>query len=238
MEKFSSKGVIRESWNLFKVHWGVLWGALAVVIAVNVALGYASDKQDASTVFLVSVFSLLVGYYLQLGLMRLSLDLIDGKQASVRQLFDEYPLVLRYIGASIVYSLIVIAGLLLLIVPGIIWSIKYSQYGFLMLDKNLGVMESISMSGKVTDGAKTELFWIGIVVGLLMLVSIIPFGLGLIATIPMSVLVGPLLYRRLVKRHEGQGTVEISPASTVPQQPTAVDSETPTPFVPLDQEKS
>jgi uncharacterized membrane protein len=204
---------------------------------LNIVLGVASEAQDASLAFAVSVFSLFVGYYVQLGLMRLSLNIVDGKSASVRQLFDEYSLVLRYIGASIVYGVIILAGLLLLIVPGIIWSIKYSQYGFLMLDKNLGIMESISMSGKITNGAKMELLWIGIIVGLLMFVSIIPLGLGLIATIPMSVLVGPLLYRRLMVRHEGQGTADISSASAVPEPPKPTDAETPAPFVPPEQEK-
>ena len=233
MEKFSSKGVIRESWNLFKVHWNVLWGALAVVLALNIVFGFVSEQQDPPVTFVVSVLSLLVGYYVQLGLMRLSLNVVDGKQVTVRQLFDEHRLVVRYIGASIVYGAIVIVGFLLLIVPGIVWSLKYSQYGFLMLDKNLGVMESLSMSGKITNGAKMELVWIGIVVGLLVLVSMIPLGLGLIATIPMSVLVGPLLYRRLVKRYEGQGTVETAPTRLEPEIATPTNVETPAPFVPL-----
>jgi hypothetical protein len=232
MQPFITKGVIRESWELFKQHWAVLWGALGVVILVNVVFSLATERQSPEVTFAISILSFLVTRYIQLGLMRVSLNVAAGRPAAVMQLFGEHQKLLRYIGASIVYGVIVVCGLLLLIIPGIVWSIKYGYYGLLILDKNMKVFDAISMSGKMTEGAKMQLFGVAILMILLTLVSIIPLGLGLLVTVPMAVVLTPLLYVKLLARHEGQVT-QGSEKETAQATPETQTLESAQPFVPL-----
>ena len=52
-------------------------------------------------------------------------------------------MLLRYLGASILYGLMVAVGIIFLVIPGIYLAIKYQFYGILIVDKNLDIMASL-----------------------------------------------------------------------------------------------
>lgn len=222
MQPFTTKGVIRESWELFKKHWGILWGALLIAGVIQLALTVHKDQKNFLIIVIVSLVGFVVARLLQLGQMRISLNLVDAKPAHIIQLFGEHHLLLRFIGASILYGLIVLAGIFLLVVPAFVWGIRYGYFMYALLDKNVGIVESLKMSAALTDGVKLDLFWFMLVLLALVVASALPFGLGLIATIPMCILSSTLLYRRLLARRE---PVAASPEPTTPSAPA--------PFTPL-----
>ena len=219
MQPFTTTGVIRESWELFKKHWGVLWGALIIAGVIQIVLTVPEEQKNPFIIFVVSLVGFVVARLLQLGQMRISLNIVDAKPAHVIQLFGEHRLLLRFIGASVLYGLIVLAGIILLVVPAFVWGIKYGYFMYALLDKNVGVVESLKMSAALTDGAKLDLFWFMLVLVALVVVSALPLGLGLIATIPMAILSSTLLYRRLLVRREA---VSSTPAPVVPPPPAPV----------------
>ena len=49
----------------------------------------------------------------------------DGQQPRYGDLFGDLPTLWRYIAGNLLYSLIILGGLLLLVIPGVIWSIQY-----------------------------------------------------------------------------------------------------------------
>jgi len=76
----------------------------------------------------VAISVALVNMILNMGVTRISLRMCDARRAEFGDLFSCYPLLLRYLAGAALYSLICLGGFLLLIVPGIVWSIKFSQY--------------------------------------------------------------------------------------------------------------
>ena len=58
---------------------------------------------------------------------------------------------------SILFSLIVGAGAVLLVIPGIIWALKYSFGFFAVLDRSLSPRAALRFSGKITQGYKGKL---------------------------------------------------------------------------------
>ena len=77
-----------------------------------------------------------------------------------------------------IWILITIGGTFLLVIPGVIWGVKYGLCGFAVMDKALSAREAIRFSGKITQGYKGKLFscWlISVVSGQLAL----PLVLGL-----------------------------------------------------------
>jgi hypothetical protein len=68
----------------------------------------------------------------------------------------------------------------------------------LILDKGLNPFAAIGHSFVVTKGYVWRMFWIAILVAFIMLVSIIPVGIGLIWSLPLGGLILPVIYKRLV----------------------------------------
>jgi len=89
-------------------------------------------------------------------------------------------------GGTIIYGLIVCAGLLLLIVPGIIWALKYSLYGYFVIDRNMGPLEALKASAEATEGAKGELFSLALLLFGVQILGLICLCVGLLFTIPLA----------------------------------------------------
>ena len=53
-------------------------------------------------------------------------------------------------------------GMILLLIPGIVWGLKYSLCLIIALDKKLSPIQAIKLSGKITQGYKAKLFLLSI----------------------------------------------------------------------------
>jgi hypothetical protein len=84
------------------------------------------------------------------------------------------------LGVSIVVGLVVLAGLLLFIVPGIILSCIFFVAVPVALVERAGVGEAMRRSARLTSGARAAIFGVSVVMGL------ITRGIGWIATAPFS----------------------------------------------------
>ncbi len=194
---------------------GVILGAFSIL--ENIASFLAGPNKPDSTVVIFSLIGLLVliarlgvQNLLQIGLTRIQLNVVDDKPVQFEQLFVAEGLFWRYLGASILVGLIVFGGLLLLIVPGIIWAIKYQFALPLVVDKKLDVITAIKTSGTMTKGHKGWLFGFAIVLGLLNIAGFLAFGVGLLFTIPITIMAQIYVYRQL----ESAKSTEINASQT------------------------
>lgn len=228
MHTFSIKEIIGTSWRLFTNHWGVLLGTLLIVMLLNGAFSFATEVvgDDSPGGVVITLCSIAVSIVVQLGMYRMWLDLTRGKEVRVEQLFSEYLLSPRYLGASIAYFIMIFVGFLLFIIPGIYLSIKYGYYGYAMVDRRLSITDSFKLSAQITEGYKWQLLLLGLAYAGLVIVSIIPLGLGLLATIPMAMIGGAITYITLLSLSE-------QPTMMTPPSPDTPLNDTPAPFVPL-----
>ena len=86
----------------------------------------------------------------------------------------------RYIGLSIVVSIVIFVGLLLLIVPGIIFIRRYFLSQYALIDQDLSIGESMHASNKLSKGRSGSVFGIIGVDILISLANIIPVIGGII----------------------------------------------------------
>jgi uncharacterized membrane protein len=152
--------------------------------------------------FVLYVAGIFFSFLLQLNFIRILLSYLDGTKLPIRELFVYNPKLWRFIGASILYGLIVLGGLILLIIPGLIWAIKYSLYPYTIIDKNDRAVQAIKRSGELTSGAKLQLLVFFIILGAINILGIIAFGIGLLITIPLTNLAIVYVYRRLSTQTE------------------------------------
>lgn len=173
---------------------------LIISFVVNSLPGAISSSLNSKASLLGFLISL-IGWGLQLivglGLVHIALNLNDGKKVSYSSLFQHSHLLIPYLFASILYGLIVVAGLILLIIPGIIWAIKYQYFTYFMVDKDLGPIEALKKSAATTNGAKWNLFLLRILLGLINILGALCLGIGLFVTIPIGMLAEAHVFRKL-----------------------------------------
>jgi uncharacterized membrane protein len=147
----------------------------------------------------------IVQFWLTLGLMTYFLKTARGESAEFTDLFTAGPVLLRAIGISFLYGLLFIIGLILLVVPGFIILMMFSPALLVLIDQNVGVMESLSMSRQATNGNKLTLFALYIIMAFVApLIILLTCGLGLFFVQPFALILFCVCYLAMT----GQTTAE------------------------------
>jgi len=92
------------------------------------------------------------------GVINISLKFSKGENATVSDIFSWLPVFFKLLAGQILYLLIVLGGTILLVVPGIIWGIKFSFFSYAILDKKMGPIAALKESARITQGNKWNLF--------------------------------------------------------------------------------
>ena len=137
-----------------------------------------------------------------MGLIKIALRFCDKEKGEFAELFSCFPLFFKYLFGSILCMLIVLGGMILLIIPGIIWSIKFQFFTYFIIDKGLGPIEALKRSSAITKGAKWDLFIFGLLLGLINLLGALCLLVGLFATIPTTIVAMAFVYRKLLAQTE------------------------------------
>ena len=137
----------------------------------------------------------LFGAWLTVGLALYFVKVARGQRPEIGVLFSGGPFFVTYVLATILVTLAVTFGFILLIVPGVILSLMFGQYLYLIVDRNLGVMDSISSSIRIMDGNKMTVFtiWLVAIIGGLVCI-VFTCCLGGFAVVPYWVLLGAVCY--------------------------------------------
>ncbi|MEK7560378.1 MAG: hypothetical protein AAB539_00265 [Patescibacteria group bacterium] len=201
MEKqFSKKEALRVGLEMTRRHFGFLLIVLLTAVLTGVLLDSTSDllagfALPVKAAGMVAVA--LIAFMIEFGTIRIALCLADGKAAHLGDLFSPARLLWKYIAATILYWVIIACGLFLLIVPGIIWAIKFGYYPYVILDKGLGPFAALNGSARITNGAKLELFFFGALLIAINIAGLMALVAGLLVTIPLTMIASAFVYRRL-----------------------------------------
>jgi len=231
--EFSKREIITSSWNIMKPHLSLLILAILFIFGLNLLLSalqeeILSDIKAQSILFTIAAFLFQMG--LNLGMLRISLNIINNKEVNFSQLFGSFDVLIPYILATIVLIAIlliaaspgiilllvsvsadwdsmsnleapddwsVIIPIILIIIPAVYISVRLQFYNYFLLDEETGIIESIKRSAEISKGYVGELFLLGAVLSIIILVSIIPLGLGLLISIPLSTMATSYVYLKL-----------------------------------------
>jgi uncharacterized membrane protein len=187
-------------WEVYWKNVGTLIVIALVVFAINVAVGLVGTALGGGAVVqvIVQFVGFLVGMLLSLGWLRVSLEITRGVRPEVGDLFKAQGYG-PYLLASILFAIGLYIGLILLIVPGIIFACVFGFYGFVIAERGdgVGVMESLQRSADITRGHRWQLFGLGVVIFLINIVGLIACFVGLLFTIGISILAWAYAYRTL-----------------------------------------
>jgi hypothetical protein len=185
---------IEFGWSLVKSHFWFFVGIFLLFFALSFMM-YGAGAIGTRIVLGLLVSGISIGYF------KLSLDLADGKSPEFKELFSCFSLLLKYLAANVVYCVVVAVGLALLVVPGIIWAVQFGFFPYVIVSERLGPLSALRKSSSLTVGVKNRLVIFAFALLGINLLGLIPFGLGLILTIPLSVIAVAHVFRQLEKMH-------------------------------------
>lgn len=139
-------------------------GIVATIIFFLITGGVASVARYSfdtySGVGLQGVWTLLC-LPLSWGYVAFFLNLVRGLDISYERLFDGYKDFVRIFLAGFLMAICQMVGFVLLIVPGIIASLMFSQTYFIMKDDpQISASDAMKRSMEMMNGHKMELFWL------------------------------------------------------------------------------
>ena len=190
MEKtFSIGDAFREARAILKTNFWLIIGqylliSLGLGIMFSVLFGRGALVGGIITGYIFAKWSL---SYVRKGSFKYE-DLFEGVTLTK---FVYFICALFLVGISIV------GGLLLLVIPGIIFAVRLSFVKYLIVEKDLKPMAALRESKRITKGNRWKLFWLYVVVFLVNLLGFICIIIGLFYTLPLTRLVIASVYKKL-----------------------------------------
>lgn len=162
------------------------------------------------------VVSILISYMW----IRFVLNLIDKKDANPFKK-ESFPTLSQYwnlFKTMIIYSLCVLVGFILFIVPGFYVAGRLLFAVYISIEKNQGARVTIKEAWRMTEGYGWILFWKSFVIGLFIALGFIAFFVGSFITYPMGMIVMGMLYRDFLKMKSAQPSFAQLPKEPIVEQ--------------------
>ncbi|GAA2058148.1 hypothetical protein [Williamsia deligens] len=202
--QFSIGSALSYGWSKFSGNVGS-WLLIALVsVLVNVVInlafrGFSTDDLTTTTSALSivgSIVSFVVGVLFQAAYIRGALDECDGRKPNLGAFFRFQNLGAVF-GLVIVVGLVVGIGFVLLIIPGLVL-LYLTWYALTFaIDRNDGFGAAFSNTFRLTTQHFGQLFPLAIVCFLLNVVGAVLCLVGLLVTIPVTLIAGTYAYRVL-----------------------------------------
>jgi len=207
-KNFSFEDVLGSGWRTTKANLGFFIGVgllylisfLPVIAQPSVGLLVMLDV-SRSSIYTVAILLKIIEWAIEIvfsiGLIKIALAFCNGRKPAIGTLFNFSDCFWRYTATFILYKLIVIAGMLLLIVPGIFWMTKFCLCFYFVVDRGLGPIKALKASSRTTMGIKWQLLGFIILCTIINILGILCLGLGLLVTYPIVLIAEAIVYRQL-----------------------------------------
>ena len=161
----------------------IIYGAIsfAITMVQEATVGTTGDIAAS----LVEIIVTLILFPLGVGLGLLGIRRAAGKETPVSTRWEPYSQAIPLIVMFILMAVLIVAGFLLLILPGIYLSIAYSFAPYLIVEKNMGVWTALETSRKAITAYWWRYFGLMLVALLLVIIGLIPVFIGLIWVVPI-----------------------------------------------------
>lgn len=222
MQSFSIKEAFTFAWNTFKKEPWLYGGIALVVIAISFVVNRIAGEMGGMIGSLLSLVAVLIQWWVYLAFARIALAAHAGQPVSFKMLTEvKWDTYYKFALAMILSGIIVFIGLVLLIVPGIIAQLMLSMVVFVALEKHMGVIDMLKESRRLTDGHKWTLFGFMLIVAVMNIIGALIFGIGLLVTVPLTILAMAHVYKKLDQRVQVEPVAKPMPAPAAPAAPAA-----------------
>jgi uncharacterized membrane protein len=172
-----NKMLMAQARESLRGKWGLAIGVMVVFTLIMVAIEFIPVAGW--------IITLIIGGPFTVGLAIFSLALSRNQDPKFSQLFAGFNKFGVALGAYLLQALFVFLWSLLLIIPGIIAALSYSQTYFIIAESDsIGSLEAISKSKKLMMGNRWKLFCLGLRFIGWALLCILTLGIGFLWLTP------------------------------------------------------
>lgn len=209
---FSIDGVIKEAWQRVSGTKGMIIAGfivymvvvqlLSLVLGMILGVGYAASGSEAGIgmavlQMLVGILAAAVGYPFLAGINMLGIRRAADQPISFNEMFSHFGLFAPLFITGLVMTLLVYLGMLILVLPGIYLSVAYLLAIPLVVERKLSPWQALEASRKAITQHWFKVFGLFLVLGVIMIVSAIPLGIGLVWSLPLAIISVGVLYRNI-----------------------------------------
>jgi hypothetical protein len=196
---FSIVEALEFGWHKTRQHSGLLFQVLLSLFALQVVSAIVGKVLEHTAVgFFASLGLVVLSVWMSAGATRIILRLAGGHATHLSDLLPPAKLVWHFFCASVLAGLAILAGFALLILPGVFLLVRLSMVRFAVLD-GADIVGSLRRSWHETHGHFWRLLGFFLALVGLNVIGAILFIVGLLITIPVSVLAYAHVYLKLKK---------------------------------------
>ena len=205
---FSIGQVLSESWARVKGTKGIIivgfivfYVALMIVTSILGAVFglLGANEESLVMMFIGQVVASLVGtalaYPFFAGVNMIGIRRAADQELSFNEIFSHFNKLTPILITSLVMSVLIQIGFLLLIVPGLYLSVAYMLAIPLVVERGLSPWQALETSRKAISQHWFKASGLCALLGLLVIVGMLPLGIGLIWVIPLFVVALGVFYR-------------------------------------------
>jgi len=198
MHTISVRESLRFGWETFKKRPLFFIGVVvAVIVVTSILTSVTPENPRAAFPVLLTIAVLALNMLIEMGLVAFAIKAHDDvEKVTLHDLWHPQAF-LKYVGVKILTGIIVILGLILLVVPGVIAALALMFATYLVIERNLGPVDALKESVRITKGNRWKLFLLALAMLALNILGAIALLVGLLITIPVSLLALAHVYRTL-----------------------------------------
>ena len=168
-----NKELMAEARASLSGNWGLAVGTFLVFMIIVGSIQLIPTIGDVLFLFIAGPMSV--------GISMFSLSLSRNENARLEQIFEGFRNYGTVLGAYLLMAVFIILWALLLIIPGIIAAIAYSQTFYILAeDDTIGSMEALRKSKEMMNGYKWKYFCLGLRFIGWVLVCVLTLGIGVL----------------------------------------------------------
>lgn len=190
--------------------WGKLWKYFLELLLVTIisflvefpTIGFTGENLDffdknffSIDLFIISfqgvgafiLFSVVLYIFfilpLEYGLSYIHLLVARGSKFKVKDMFIVFDNYWNAVFANLLVHTIIGLGIVVLIIPGIVFACKLSFVSYLIVDKKMDAVEAVKQSWEMTNGYSWSIFFVGFLTMFVFILGALIFGVGAVIAI-------------------------------------------------------
>ncbi len=216
MNSFSRQKILLESWQILKENPVFIIGFFLFIFLISIAPNFLIndfnlEKEVVNNTpivyqILIFILQIIISYIL----IRVLLLIVDKRPLNKENILPSNQMFYNFTIGTIIYDI----GLILLVMlmqkmgpAGIIAFLlfifiilKFQFVNYIIIDKNTTALTAFKISNEITKNELVEIFLLFMSLLFINIIGAIFFGIGLLLTMPVSIIAIVLLYKELIKK--------------------------------------
>jgi len=174
---------------------------------INAIFPQLQESSFSSIEQIIQLGLFLVSYVLQIGILRIYMETVDGQTPEVSVLFKSAGKYRQFFILSLLSGVLITLGYVVFIIPGIILSLFWYFSSYVVLDEDVGVVEAMKQSKELTEGVRVKILLFEITTMFVNTIGMAFLGVGGLVSFPITSLARVHIYRSLHSQTLGLKTV-------------------------------